>query len=443
MIVDLAAPAIHVANKQALRLWGLDVRRHGCRSRSIRPCLPWRGCVCRGEIRTRQLNDRPMNTGTARREAWCSGPLPAPRICAVGQRHWPIRNTVLVIFDIGTEQAVAEMSNSAPPKRPRIDGTQPNSADTPVNTQAMAHELRTPIGAIIALAEMIETEQFGAIGDPRYRDYARDIGDSARLALGIVAGALEQDPANGSDLNLGFAELNVTDLINKSLRTVRQSAREAGIHLDSDLAIDLPNLIASAPGLMQILLNLLSNAIKFTPEGGTVSVSARVAPDSTLQITVCDTGVGMTGTEASVLIAEPEADGPARADSAIRRNRRHGIGFSLVRRLASAMSAEFEVTSTRGVGTRVTLTFPFAKTIPISDTRKWSPARAHRRTTIVSRHPKDSSADGTGHSIPSLCKQRLALIVRILQHRPVGGADHDFSIKPFDTHRCRRGHCTA
>ncbi len=364
MIVDLAAPAIHVANKQALRLWGLDVT-----TRLPIPLDPAMPAMARLRMQGRNSNPSaersPDECGdsTARGLVFWTAAGAQNLRCRTEALADP--NTVLVIFNIGTEQAVAEMSNSAPPKRPRSDGTQPNRADTPVNTQAMAHELRTPIGAIIALAEMIETEQFGAIGDPRYRDYARDIGDSARLALGIVAGALEQDPANGSDLNLGFAELNVTDLINKSLRIVRQAAREAGIHLDTDLAIDLPNLIASAPGLMQILLNLLSNAIKFTPEGGTVSVSARVAPDSTLQITVCDTGVGMTGTEASVLIAEPEADGPARADSAIRRNRRHGIGFSLVRRLASAMSAEFDVTSTRGVGTRVTLTFPFAKTIPI------------------------------------------------------------------------------
>lgn len=273
---------------------------------------------------------------------------------------------VLVVFDIDTEQAIDTTSDASPAGRPKTDETRPNSTNVPVNTPAMAHELRTPIGAIIALSEMIETEQFGPIGDPRYRDYARDIGDSARLALGIVAGALEQDPGNGSDLNLGFTELNVTDVINKSLRTVRQSALEAGIQLDSDLAEDLPNLIASAPGLMQILLNLLSNAIKFTPKDGTVSITAHVTASSALQIAVCDTGVGMTDTEASVLVAEPVADGHAPADSA---NRRRGIGFSLVRRLAHAMSADFDVTSTRGVGTRVTLTFPSTKIIPVARPR--------------------------------------------------------------------------
>ena len=365
MIVDLAAPAIHVANKKALQLWGLDeVTRLPI---PLDPAMPAMARLrMRGRNSAPSAEQSPGDCGDSTARAlvfWTAAGAQNLR-CRTEALADP--DTVLLIFDIGTEQAVAEASVSAPVERAKIDEPQSNSANTPVNTQAMAHELRTPIGAIIALAEMIETEQFGAIGDPRYRDYARDIGDSARLALGIVASALEQDSANGSDLNLGFAELNVTDLINKSLRTVRQSAREAGIQLDSDLATDLPNLIASAPGLMQILLNLLSNAIKFTPEGGTVSVSARVAPDSTLQITVCDTGVGMTGTEASVLIAEPEADSPTKADSALRRSRRHGIGFSLVRRLASAMSAEFDVTSTRGVGTRVTLTFPFAKTIPIA-----------------------------------------------------------------------------
>ncbi len=363
MIIDTDCPAIRAANEQARRLWGLDAVVD--MPIALDPAMPaLAGLQTAGEgldtSTQNPANQLAVDTMTSL-VFWTSAGAQSLR-CLMQPLADPGR--VLVIFDDGSDGATTAPVNSAVAAR---DGAvSPQHAQNGVNMHAMAHELRTPIGAIIALAEMIETEQFGPIGDPRYREYARDIGDSARLSLGIVAGALEQDAANGGNLLNGFAELNVAELISKSLRTVRQTAFEAGVNLEQDIARDLPNLIANAPGLAQILLNLLTNAIKFTPEGGTVTVTAAVTPKASLSISVRDTGVGMTGIDASVLIAETQSKTSNPIDPPSTDNPRRGIGFSLVRRLASAMTAKFDVASTRGVGTRVTLTFPSAKVIPIA-----------------------------------------------------------------------------
>lgn len=351
MIIDTVRPAICVANTQGRRLWGLsdDVDL----PIALDPAMPALALLQPENGSDGATVDAPLYPTPPSLVFWT----------AVGAQNLRCRSqsldepgTVLIIFETDmydAQPAVADAGEGLLKKPP------PPFANG-IDTHAMAHELRTPIGAIIALAEMIETEQFGPIGDPRYREYARDIGDSARLSLSVVASALDQETVNHTGLLNSFAELSVTELIGKSLRTVRQAALAADVTLAREIPDDLPKLIANGPGLMQILLNLLTNAIKFTPANGTVTVTAAPTSDGGLSISVRDTGVGMTGIDANVLIAADNA-----AENSMAAAPRRGIGFSLVRRLANAMAADFDVASTRGIGTHVTLTFPAAKVIPV------------------------------------------------------------------------------
>lgn len=269
---------------------------------------------------------------------------------------------------------------------------------TTLDLRTMAHELRTPIGAVIALADMIDQEPFGPLGDPRYREYARDIRDSAHLALNIVAAAMERDEGEEAILLGGIHEIDLEALLNKARRALRLNARSAGLAIDIETPSDMPLLLANPPGLNQILLNLIANAIKFTPPGGHITLAAASTSSGGLELFVTDTGIGMTEYETSVLVepsgtigaAEPSPitrppgaapstmshgsdagsapSGQAAAtgdpNSPIEKSRHRGIGFTLVRRLAAAMNATLTVTSQRGVGTRVAVTFPASHVVP-------------------------------------------------------------------------------
>jgi signal transduction histidine kinase len=259
------------------------------------------------------------------------------------------------------------MSNKEPDAG---DTTTPTSSPAPspasetlgTNFRSMAHELRTPIGAIIALAEMIESEQFGPVGDPRYQAYARDIGDSARLSLKIVAATLERTSIESGLLDDGFAATNVADVIDTCTHAMHQSAHAAQVAVEHACPQDLPKLIANAAAIRQILLNLLSNAIKFTPKGGKVTVIVE-AKDGMI-ITVGDTGVGMTSLDIKVLVAGTANEQDLSATQGL--SPTSGIGFSLVRQLAAAMEAKLNIMSERGVGTEVSLTFPPGKIIAVT-----------------------------------------------------------------------------
>lgn len=290
--------------------------------------------------------------------------------------------SVLVIVERPDAGATSPAnSKTAQDEENRKPPDQDPAAATAVDLRTMAHELRTPIGAVIALADMIDQEQFGPIGDPRYREYARDIRDSAHLALNIVASALEHDPGNETILIGGISEIEPETLLRKARRALRLNAQSAGLTIEVETPPALPLLLANPPALNQILLNLTANAVKFTPPGGQIVLAAASTEEGGLDVAVVDTGIGMTEYETSVLVEPAVRAGSAgqrenteiqvsneesmrRQPPAVLSGPDRGIGFTLVRRLASAMGARLDVSSERGVGTRVALRFPPSRLVP-------------------------------------------------------------------------------
>jgi two-component system cell cycle sensor histidine kinase PleC len=377
-VVRLDAPAIVEANARARAIWGIAASDDlpvaiDADMPAIRRLSAGQSGIPKHETEGVPHPEGP-DAATAQLVFWTR--LGAQRLhCRCRFRTSARDVLVVVIVDEAAPVAtVPAPAGAARAATPAPDPTMPLAPT--VDLRTMAHELRTPIGAVIALADMIDQEQFGPLGDPRYREYARDIRDSAHLALNIVAAALEHDQSEETILLGGIAEIDPENLLRKARRSLRLNAQAAGLAIDVEAAPGLPLVLANSPGLTQILLNLTANAIKFTPPGGHITLAAATTPGGGLKISVRDTGIGMTEFETSVLVEpvatpappEPAASSPAETSSqtapGCAARPRRGIGFTLVRRLATAMGAGLEVTSERGVGTRVHLIFPPSLVIP-------------------------------------------------------------------------------
>lgn len=228
----------------------------------------------------------------------------------------------------------------------------PERAERPADLARLAHELRTPLGAISTLAEVMRDERLGPMADPRYRAYAADIHQSAQQALAVLATYLETGARLAEPAAMSFAELDVAEECRRAVSALTAVAERAGIGIDCDVQSGLPKLIADRRSLRQILDNLLANAIRFTPPGGAVLVGVRHASSGPLEIAVADTGDGITAKELARVLERstaPDRDGPRRSGS--------GIGLPLVRALAEANGGKLAITSESGRGTTVTVTF--------------------------------------------------------------------------------------
>jgi signal transduction histidine kinase len=211
----------------------------------------------------------------------------------------------------------------------------------------MSHELRTPLNAIIGFSEIIERGMFGAVGNSKYLEYARDIANAGRGLHTKIGDILEFANLEAGRYPIALCEFDLSDLANTCVQDHVGRAFSRRIRLD--VMASEPALVRADPlGVKRILTNLLSNALAFTPEGGSVRVVIGVE-EGAATVSVLDTGPGFLPHES------------ASAGNAFRRFDRErartgtGLGLAIAMALARRMGGALRLASAPNDGTRTEL----------------------------------------------------------------------------------------
>ncbi|HNT36484.1 MAG TPA: [Fe-Fe] hydrogenase large subunit C-terminal domain-containing protein, partial [bacterium] len=151
----------------------------------------------------------------------------------------------------------------------------------------VAHELNNPLGTVLIYSHMILRHL--SQDDPRREDLQMIVSEANRCKT-IVRGLL--DFARQSRVSKAPAQL--TALISEVVAIMTSRADNASVRIAWDHLSSLPAMIIDAAQIKQVLVNLVGNAIDATPPGGTVTITARpIQGDSTIEISVSDTGQGI------------------------------------------------------------------------------------------------------------------------------------------------------
>ena len=223
----------------------------------------------------------------------------------------------------------------------------------------MSHELRTPLNSVIGFSEMLEKEIFGSLGDAKYQEYAKDIHASGTHLLNLISDILDISKIEAGELDFTEVSVDVGEIIVSSTRMVTDRVERGGITLGLKVPQSLPRLRGDELRLKQILLNLLSNAIKFTPQGGQVTIEAKVDGSNAMVWKVVDTGVGIAATNLSRVLDPFEQV----RDNAALAHEGTGLGLYLTNALTELHDGTLEIESEVGKGTTVTVRFPPERTI--------------------------------------------------------------------------------
>jgi signal transduction histidine kinase len=212
---------------------------------------------------------------------------------------------------------------------------------------AMSHEIRTPMNAIIGMTGIGR-----ASGDSRKKDYCFDrIEGASTHLLGVINDILDMSKIEADRLELSYTEFEFEKMITRILNVldIRITEKQQRLTLDLDQGIP-QKIICDEQRLSQVITNLLTNAIKFTPDQGSVTLSARLlsqkAEDCFLEIAVTDTGIGIARDLQSRLF-QPFAQ----VDSSIsRRFGGTGLGLAISKRIVEMMDGEIRIESDLGKG---------------------------------------------------------------------------------------------
>ena len=247
----------------------------------------------------------------------------------------------------------------------------------------MSHEVRTPLNAIIGLADLclltaLNPHQAGHVGKIRV---------AAHHLLGIINDILDFSRIEADKLSIEKLTFDLPDLVEEISELLIDRVEEKGLQLCVDLDAGSQHAFLGDPmRLKQIVINLLGNAIKFSAHG-TIRLSciARPVDDATceLEIAISDQGIGISDEQQATLFAAfTQAD-----TSTTRRFGGSGLGLVISKRLVELMGGRIWVDSTLGQGSTFHFTVRVGNQpqVPsrLDDYRRHAARLAGRRTLIV------------------------------------------------------------
>lgn len=223
----------------------------------------------------------------------------------------------------------------------------------------VSYELRTPLNAIIGFTEILQNQYFGDL-NTRQVEYVEGILGATNHLMTLINDILDLATIEAGYLELELAPLDIRDALSNLFNAFRNRASDSKLSLDFDCPSDIGSIIADEKRLRQAIYNLITNAVQYTPEGGTITLSARREADY-LAIFVADTGSGIPAEDVDRLFNKFERGDQSSRESGA------GLGLALVKSLIELHGGAIHVHSKVGEGATIECRLPFTATLSGGD----------------------------------------------------------------------------
>ncbi len=222
----------------------------------------------------------------------------------------------------------------------------------------VSHELRTPMTVIKGYVDLLLDGELGEMSAQQHHSLSIVKNSTERL-VALINNLLDLSRIEAGGIPLQLEPVDLRQTIADAAQAFQPLIAGKAQNLVVDLPEDTPLVLADPDRVVEIVTNLLSNANKYTPEGGSIWVTARPV-GALLQVDVRDTGIGMTSEDMQHVFTR-----------FFRANNRGtqevsgtGLGLAITRALLEMLGGELSVESTPGVGSTFSFTLPITLAIP-------------------------------------------------------------------------------
>ena len=221
----------------------------------------------------------------------------------------------------------------------------------------VSHELRTPLNGIIGYSEMLHDELADGheVDRSQFQLDLDKIIRSGRQLLSLINDILDLSKIETGKMSLHQEDFQPGEILSEVCDSLVPLLRDNGNELVISGFGDLPMLHNDPTKFRQVFTNLLSNACKFTRQG-VITVTARPLPqsDGALEVSVQDTGIGMTREQQGRIFdafVQAEASTSANYGGT-------GLGLAICRDYCELMGGSIRVKSSPGKGSTFTVRLP-------------------------------------------------------------------------------------
>ena len=268
-----------------------------------------------------------------------------PRYPASGFRGAFVLTTVAAITGLMVQRLVAETRNQNE-RLLELDHLKDEFVAT------ASHELRTPLTSLSGYLEMSLDPAEGSLSPTRENHLRIAQRNAGRLAV-LVDQLLFLARADSHPLELRRERIDLADLLTEAAENAGPAASAKNIVVEVEAGSQ--SAVADWPQLLRVVDNLVTNAVKFTPDGGTVRLSARSEGDAAI-LAVADTGAGVPPADLPDLFNR-FFRGRNAVENAVSGS---GLGLAISQVIAEAHGGTIEVESTPGTESTFRLALPLA-----------------------------------------------------------------------------------
>ena len=231
---------------------------------------------------------------------------------------------------------------------------------------SVSHELRTPLTTIKALTRLLMRD---GIDDVKRHEYLETISIECDRQIDLVLNLLDLSRIEGGVLRVTHERVNVEELISSVVKSETRSAEKRSHSLTVEPSAVIAPVCADPKALRRVLSNIVENAIKYTPDGGSIVVSAHET-DGHVAISVTDNGRGIPREDMPILFDKFHRGRPAPHSAAMRNATTDaefledadvsgvGLGLYLARNVMERMRGRISVESEVGQGSKFMLHLP-------------------------------------------------------------------------------------